>query len=91
MKNTCYQIHHTTFTSAVEVAVSIATDRGYTVDEDDYFHRVTTGPGKPDVDKTFSTTLHLLKDGEEVNHMLVFHVYGLESQYCCYELNAYIS
>lgn len=86
--STSYKIYHNTFTSAVDAALELAASCGFAYDYDDYFSRVTTGPGKPAEDETFSTTLNLHKDGKEVKDMLVFQVYGLRTQY---ELNAYIS
>ena len=83
-----YEIYHKTFTSAVEEVEKFAKKNGYQLDDDDLFHQVGTGPGKPSVGKTNKYHLKLLKGGKEDRKSLHFQVYGMKSQY---ELNMYIS
>ncbi len=88
VKATTFQIYHDTFSSAVQLAHSEAEKRGYTVDENDWFNRVTTGPGKPQPGQTNRFSVGLLKNGIEQRKQLHIQVYGMESGK--YELNFYI-
>ena len=36
--------------------------QGYTIDENDWFYKITTGPGKPKEGYTFRTSLGLIKN-----------------------------
>jgi len=86
-----YQIHHSGpagYSSAVNTAKEVARKRGYEVDEDDWFNKVSTGPRKPSEGKTNSFKVLLTKNGKPVRNMLVFQVYGMKNSY---ELTAYIS
>jgi RNase P subunit RPR2 len=81
-------IYFKTFSEAVQFARADAEKKGYTIDEDDWFTRVNTGPGKPKVGETFSTTIGLLKDGKRLNKMLSIQVYGMKNSF---ELTNYIA
>lgn len=84
-----YTIHHKSLTAAVQEVLDYVEKNGYTIDEDDWFNRVSTGPRKPTEGHTNSYHLDLYKDGKEVkNRKVHFQVYGLENGY---ELNMYIS
>jgi len=86
-----YQIHNSGpagYSSAVNTAKEVARKRGYEVDEDDWFNKVSTGPRKPSEGKTNSFKVLLTKNGKPVRNMLVFQVYGMKNSY---ELTAYIS
>ena len=85
-----FQIHHRSYTSAMQEAYDYAEANGYLVDEDDVFQQVTTGRGKPRVGETRNHSLGLwgLQNGRKQRKALQVQVYGMESG--TYELNAYI-
>ena len=83
-----YRIYHRLYSDAVAEALSLAKRKGYEVDENDIFTKVTTGPRKPSEGRTNSFKFDLTKGGKPVKHMLVFQIYGMKNQY---ELTAYIS
>lgn len=82
-----YDLYHKTFTDAVKTAVDIAKKRGYEVNEDDWFNKVSTGPRKPVEGDTNKYHIELLKDGKPAKKMLHFQVYGMKNSY---ELNVYV-
>lgn len=83
------EIYHDTFSSAVQLAKQKAEDKGYIVDEDDWFSKVNSGDGKPSVGQTTKVSLGLLKNGKETTEKLHIQVYGMEEGK--YELNYYIN
>jgi len=83
-----YEIHHKTFTSAVEEVEKFAEKNGYEIDSDEMFNKVGSGPKKPSVGKTNEYHLTLMKNGKEDKKKLHFQVYGMKTQY---ELTMYIS
>jgi len=84
-----YQVMHKTFTSAVDTAKKKAEKAGYTIDDDEWFRKVSSGPRKPGRDKTNSYNIELLtKKGNDAKKVLSFQVYNTGS---AYELNAYIN
>jgi hypothetical protein len=83
-----YAIYHPTLSSAVAEVVAQVEKAGFTMDEDDFFQKVSNGPRKPSEGKTNSYKVDLLKDGKPVKKMAVFQVYGMGNRY---ELNFYIS
>lgn len=83
------KIYHESFSSAVQEAIKYAKKKGYEVDENDWFTKVSVGPKKPSVGKTNRYSVSLLKDGKEQKKMLHFQVYGMDSGK--YELNVYIN
>lgn len=83
-----YEIHHKTFTSAVEEVEKFAEKNGYEIDSDEMFNKVGSGPKKPSVGKTNEYHLALMKNGKEDKKKLHFQVYGMKTQY---ELTMYIS
>jgi len=83
-----YQIYHKTFSSAVQHARAMVEKRGYTVDEDEWFRKVASGPRKPGKGKTNIYTIELMENGKESRRKLQMQVYYDEGRY---ELNMYIS
>ena len=82
-----YTIYHDSFTSACNEALRLVKERGLEVDENDWFNRVATGPGKPKVGQTNRFSVDLTKDNKPVKEQLNFQVYALPNKY---ELNCYI-
>jgi hypothetical protein len=85
------EIYHSSYSSAIEKAVSSAKKRGYEVDPDDYHQKVATGPRKPSEGKTVSHNLKLTKDGKPTKKGLAIQVYNRGGNKTPYELNHYIS
>jgi hypothetical protein len=83
-----YELYHNDYSSAVQEALRLAQSKGYTVDEDDYFNKVASGPRKPDKGNTNSFSVILTKDGKEVREQLHMQIYNMGNKY---ELNVYIS
>jgi hypothetical protein len=84
-----YKVMHKTFTDAVSAAKEKAVKAGYTIDDDEWFRKVSSGPRKPGTDKTNRYSLELLtKKGGPAKKMLNFQVYNTGG---AYELNAYIN
>lgn len=80
-----------TFSAAVQYAREYTENRGYVIDEDDWFNRINTGPGKPKEGQTFRTSLGLIKDDKPQKKMLHIQVYNMGLQYHKnYELNFYV-
>jgi len=84
-----YQIYHKDFTSAVQHAIKQAEKKGYKVDMDDWWNKVSTGPRKPSAGKTNSYQINLLdKSGKPIrNKRLNMQVYNMDNK--GYELNMY--
>lgn len=84
-----YKVMHKTFTDAVSAAKEKAEKAGYTIDDDEWFRKVSSGPRKPGTDKTNRYSLELLtKRGGPAKKALHFQVYNTGR---AYELNAYIN
>jgi hypothetical protein len=83
-----YEINHKTYSQAVQEAQAYAEKEGYEVDEDSWFHEISTGPGKPKNNETVTHVVDLKKDGEETKHTLQIQVYDKGNG--LYELNTYI-
>ena len=89
-----YETYHRSFSDAADEARKVAEDKGYEIDEDDWFRSVATGGryvrARPSVGKTHSFQVELLKNGKpQSRKMLNFSVYGMESGR--YELTAYVN
>ena len=82
-----YKVKHKSYSDAVTEMLKIATDKGFTVDEDDIWRQITTGGGKPKEGQTKKHHLSLSKDGKKSKKVLHAQVY--RDGY--YELNAYIN
>jgi hypothetical protein len=83
-----YQIHHPTYSSAIQAAIKMARAKGFEVADDEVFQQVSIGPARPRPGKTNSLTLQLTKNGVPVKKYLHIQVYGME--HGTYELNTYI-
>lgn len=83
-----YKVMHKTFTSAADEAKAKVDKEGYTIDDDEWFRKVSSGPRKPGNDKTNRYTVELMKNDKESRKALHFQVYNTGR---AYELNAYIS
>ena len=83
-----YQILHMSYTRAMNEAYDYAEKNGYEVDEDDIFHSVSTGRGKPSEGETRKHSLGLWKNGKKQRKALQIQVYRRDNY--TYELNAYI-
>ena len=81
--------NHKTFTDAVTAAKEKAEKAGYTIDDDEWFRKVSSGPRKPGTEKTNRYSIELLtKKGNPAKKLLHFQVYNTGG---AYELNAYIN
>lgn len=86
------QIYHSSFTSAVQTAKEDAEKRGFEVDEDDWWNRISTGSGKPKNGSTFQATIGLTKKGKSTSKALHISVYDRGSNVGNrYELTHYIN
>jgi hypothetical protein len=84
-----YKVMHKSFTDAVNAAKEKAEKAGYTIDDDEWFRKVSSGPKKPGTDKTNRYTVELMtKKGGAAKKALHFQVYNTGG---AYELNAYIN
>lgn len=81
-------VYHNTFSSAVQTAQQYAESKGYTIDENEWFNSVATGPKKPKEGQTNRYSISLYKDGKEQRKALHIQVYGMKNGY---ELNTYIA
>jgi hypothetical protein len=85
---TDYKVMHKSFTDAVNAAKEKAEKAGYTIDDDEWFRKVSTGPKKPGSDKTNRYTIELMAKKAPAKKALHFQVYNTGG---AYELNAYIN
>jgi hypothetical protein len=70
-----YKVMHKSFTDAVNEAKAKAEKAGYTIDDDEWFRKVSTGPRKPGTDKTNRYTVELMtKKGGAAKKALQFQV-----------------
>jgi hypothetical protein len=82
------ETYHKTYSSAISNAIEYAESRGYEVDANDVWNKISMGSKKPSEGKTNRFTIGLLKNGKEQRKALSIQVYGMKNSY---ELNAYIS
>ena len=85
------QVYHPTYSSAVQHARANAEKQGYTVSDDDWFHHVNSGPGKPSGGKTTRHVIPLQKDGKPTKKALAIQVHDRQTDKNSYELNSYIN
>jgi hypothetical protein len=83
-----YPIYHSTFSSAVQAGRSFAEAKGYTIEDNEWFFRVSTGPRKPDEGNTNRYSIELMKDGKLQKVLLHMQIYNMGNKY---ELNAYVA
>ena len=62
-----YEVYHSSYSSAVQEAERLAQKKGYEVDEDDWWRKISTGPKKPSKGKTNSVNVKLTKNGQPNN------------------------
>lgn len=85
-------IYFDTFSEAVQTARKRVEDIGYVIDEDDWFHEVTTGPGKPKEDQTTRMTIGLFKNNKPQRKALHIIVYNRGNNIKNnYELTTYVN
>jgi len=82
-----YVVRHKSYSDSVSEMLKIATDKGFTVDEDDVWTQITTGDGKPKDGQTKKYHLSLSKNGKKSKKVLHGQIYRDGN----YELNAYIN
>jgi hypothetical protein len=87
-KNQELQVYHNSYSEAITAATDYAESRGYKLDEDDVWNRISMGDKKPGHGKTNRATVGLTKDGKDQKKALHIQVYGMKNKY---ELNAYIN
>ena len=91
-----FEDYHETYTSAINAAIKYASEKGWTVVEDDIWREIATGYGKPSPGKTIKHTINLTnnKTGNPPRgknpKALQIQVYNRETQGKPYELTAYI-
>jgi len=86
-----YEIYHKSYTSAVDEMLAFVKKNGYEIPEDEIYHGITTGPGRPSAGRTTRHSLKLTKNGKETRKSLHSQVYGMDGRKESYELNQYIS
>jgi hypothetical protein len=92
IKENSENVYFNTFSGAVQHARKVTEDKGYEVDENDWFNRVNVGRGKPKEDETNRMTIGLTKDGKPSKKALHIQVYNRgNSVKNNYELNFYVS
>lgn len=84
-----YIVYHNSYSAAVQAAESYAKNKGYEIDENDWWHSVSVGPKKPSPGKTNRMSVNLIKNGKVQRKALHIQVYGRENGK--YELNCYIN
>ncbi len=84
-----HKVYHNTFSAACSEVIDFAKEKGYEVDEDDWFNKVSVGSKKPSDGQTNRYSIELKKEGKLQKKMLHFQVYGMKGGK--YELNAYIN
>jgi hypothetical protein len=83
-----FEVYHNTFSSAVQTAQQYAESKGYTIDENEWFNQIATGPKKPEAGKTNRYSVSLIANGKPSNKTLNIQVYNMGNRY---ELNCYIA
>jgi len=81
-----YEIYHRSYTDVIQEVRRYIEANGYTVDEDDMFRIVGSGPRKPSEGKTNKFFIPLYKNGEPAMKKAEVQVYGMGNRY---ELNIY--
>jgi len=87
------ETYYDTYGAAVSAVSDYVTAKGYEIDEDDWFNKVTVG-GKPKSEKTKSSRgISLSKNGKQIKQCLHIQVYRMEMPAYAndrFELNFYI-
>jgi hypothetical protein len=85
-------IYFTTFSGAVQHARQKAEEKGYEINEDDWWHEVNVGKGRPKEGDTTRATLGLSLNGKPQRKALHIQVFNRGNQVKHnFELNYYIS
>lgn len=82
------ETYYPTFSAAVQAAAEYALSKGYSINDDQWFQTISTGPKKPSEGQTNRYSIELFKDGKIQKKQLHIQVYGMSNNY---ELNAYIA
>jgi len=83
-----YPVYHDTFSSAVQTVAEYVKNKGFELNEDEWWREVSMGPRKPDEGNTNKYSLSVYKDGKEQRKMCHFQVYNMGDKY---ELNMYFN
>ena len=87
-----YNVYHASLTRAVQEAEKFIADQGFTVDPDEMFRKVGSGPAKPGPGNTNSYHIELIKNGKIQRKVAHFQVYNRGYEiHNNFELNLYIS
>jgi len=87
-----YVIMHGTLTSAVQEMEKFVKGKGFTLDDDEMFQEIGSGPAKPGPGKTNKYHLKLYKNGKEQKKMIHLQVTNLGyEKNLNFEANMYIS
>ena len=88
-----YELYHNSYSSAIREALDFASSNGYSVDDDEVFSKIGSGPRKPQPGNTNRFSLSLTKNGRPVREALHLQVYNMgdDRRSSPYELNVYIA
>ena len=85
------EVYFSTFSGAVQYARQKVENRGYEVNEDDWFNEVNTGQGRPKEGNTTRMSIGLIKNGKPQRKMLHIQVFNKgNSHKHNFELNYYV-
>jgi hypothetical protein len=84
-----YPVLHDTLHSAVQTALSYTKKDGYTISDEEEFHKITTAYKNLGIGKTDEFHLELYKNGKPQSKMLHIQVYRMDTGR--YELNFYVA
>lgn len=86
--------YYDTFSAAVQTARLAAENKGYEINEDDWFNEITVGQGKPREGQTTKACIGLSLNGKPQRKTLNIQVYNMGLNFGNgrnYELNYYIN
>lgn len=85
-----YKIYHDTFTGVIDEVVNHLGKQGLYMAEDDVFHKIATGPGRPKGGRTDRYNIPLFTgEGKAAGKAVAFQVYDMDGKK--FELNMYVS
>lgn len=86
------QVHHPSYSSAVQHARAQVEKKGYEISDEDWFHHVNGGPTKPSEGKTNSLHIPLQKGGKSSKKVAHIQVYNRGNDIPNnHELNMYVN
>jgi hypothetical protein len=86
------QVHHPSYSSAVQHARAQVEKKGYEISDEDWFHHVNSGPSKPSEGKTNSLHIPLQKGGKYSKKVAHIQVYNRGNDIPNnHELNMYVN